>query len=150
MTQLTPNFTLEELVASQTASRLNIDNTPSDEIIDELTRVARFLEAVRELLGQKPIIVSSGYRSVALNAQIKGAPNSQHCLGQAADILIPAFGDPLAVCRAIRDSGLPFDQLIQEGTWTHVSIPAAGTAPRGQVLTAHFGGTVTYSDGIGG
>jgi hypothetical protein len=149
MTQLTANFTLEELTASQTASRLNIDNTPVAAIIGELTRLARFLETVRDALGQAPVVVSSGYRSVALNTQIGGARDSQHCLGQAADILVPRFGDPLTVCRAIQASGLPFDQLIQEGTWTHVSIPSAGIAPRGQVLTAHFGGNVTYSEGIG-
>ncbi len=147
---LTDHFTLEELTASQTASRYGIDNTPTPEIVAELTRLANFLETVKQLLGGVPVIVSSGYRSVALNTQIRGASNSQHCLGQAADILVPAFGTPLAVCQAIAASTLPFDQLIQEGTWTHVSIPAVGVQPRRSKLTAHFGGTTSYTSGFGG
>jgi zinc D-Ala-D-Ala carboxypeptidase len=146
---LTDHFTVEELTASQTASRLNIDNTPSQDIVGELTRLAAFLETIKALLGGVPIIVSSGYRSVALNTQIGGARDSQHCLGRAADILAPTFGSPLDVCRKIADSDLPFDQLIQEGTWTHVSIPAADVEPRKDVLTAHFGGNVSYSHGLG-
>lgn len=146
---LSDHFTLEELTASQTASRFNIDNTPSPDIVAELTRLADFLESVRTLLGGVPITVSSGYRSVELNARIGGASNSQHCKGQAADLLVPSYGTPLQVCQAIQGSDLRFDQLIQEGTWTHVSIAPAGQDPRLQVLTARFGGNTTYTEGLG-
>jgi len=103
---LSDHFTLEELTASQTASRFNIDNTPSEEIVAELTRLAAFLEGVRALLGA-PITISSGYRSLELNARIGGASKSQHCEGQAADILAPSYGTPLQVCQAIQGSDLP-------------------------------------------
>lgn len=129
---LSPNFTLEELVSSQTASRLNIDNTPSPEIIERLKMTCTKLEEVRLLLGH-PIIVSSGYRSPRLNAAVGGVTTSAHSEGYAADFLCPGFGSPLEVCKKIAASDLKFDQLIREydnpdparsgqsGGWTHIS-----------------------------
>lgn len=142
---LTPHFTLAELVESQTATRKGIDNTPPPAVVAGLTRVAQLLEQVRALVGG-PINVSSGYRSPALNKAVGGAVNSAHVLGLAADITAPGLS-PKALAKMIQRAGLEFDQLIYEGTWVHIGLSAS--SPRRQVLTATFsGGRASYSVGI--
>ena len=142
---LTPHFTLEELSFSSTAQRLGIDNTPGPMDAARLLLLAEGLEKVRDLLGY-PLHIDSGFRCAALNAAVRGAKNSAHLAGWAADFLCPQFGDPLKVVRAIAGSDLDFDQCIQEGTWTHISF---SPARRRQILTANFGpeGT-TYTVGV--
>ncbi|HMI96635.1 MAG TPA: D-Ala-D-Ala carboxypeptidase family metallohydrolase [Micropepsaceae bacterium] len=121
MVQLSAHFTLEEMIASQEATRQGIDNTPSVDVLEHLKETCARLEEVRALLG-RPIIISSGYRSAQLNAAIGGAANSAHMLGYAVDFICPGFGPPLAVCREIEKAGLIYDQLIHEfGAWTHLS-----------------------------
>lgn len=137
MTPLSPHFSLEELTASQTAARRGIDNTPSMEIVGALRQTARGMEDVRALLGGRVISVSSGYRSPRLNRAIGGARASAHLLGRAVDFNCYGFGGPLSVCRAIAASDLVFDQLIEEGTWTHISFDERS---RRQVLTKAPGG----------
>src|SRR5882672_5064727 len=100
MTQLSPNFTLEEMIASQEGARRGIDNTPSPEIIEHLKEACTKLEEVRKVLGNRPILINSGYRSPKLNKAIKGAAKSAHMSGYAVDFICPSFGDPLAVCQA--------------------------------------------------
>ena len=149
MTQFTPHFTVEELTQSQTAIRRGIDNTPSPGAVANLKRVAALLEQVRMLLGEKPILVSSGYRSPGVNAAVGGASNSRQLVGLAADFTCPSFGMPRAICREVAESRLPFDQLIFEGTWVHIGLSPEGTPLRRQVLTAHFqNGMSTYTEGI--
>lgn len=136
--KLSEHFTLEEMVASGSAARLGIDNTPAPEIVDALRVTAELLEKVRELLGH-PIVITSGYRSPELNKAIGGAANSAHTRGQAADFICPGFGKPLKVCRAIVRSPLTYDQIILEfppNGWTHIA-----TGPRKQVLTIDSKGT---------
>ena len=134
--QLTKHFSLEELIASEAAVRLGIDNTPTDEILLNLQALAAGLELARSALGGRPIHVNSGYRCHALNKKIGGAKNSQHMKGLAADIIFPSFGPPLAVCRAIVAARVPSDQIIHEfGQWCHVSFAAPGEKPRGDLLT---------------
>lgn len=149
MDKLTDHFSLEEMTASETAARRGIDNTPSPAIIKNLTRTAQLLERVRVLLGSKPILVSSGYRSPALNAAVGGSKTSAHMQGLAADFICPGFGTPLEICKLLDSLGVNFDQLIQEGTWVHIGLAADGVKPRRQVLTAKFsqGGT-TYGGGL--
>ncbi|MBI3514386.1 MAG: DUF882 domain-containing protein [Proteobacteria bacterium] len=130
--KLSDHFTLEELVHSQDAERHNIDNTPSAAIIENLGVVARSLETVRALF-DGPIIITSGYRSPALNAFVHGAANSQHMEGLAADFICPQAGTPAEICQRIENSGIGFDQLIYEYTWCHISFVA--TAPRRMALT---------------
>ncbi|MCG2585523.1 D-Ala-D-Ala carboxypeptidase family metallohydrolase [Massilia sp. TS11] len=145
--KLSLNFTLEELTFSQTATRLGIDNTPGPDVIENLRRIAQLLERVRVLVGG-PIVVSSGYRSPALNAAVGGAqdPPSAHTLGLAADITTPRM-TPKALAILIRDSGIEFDQVIHEGTWVHIGLRAGQL--RRQVLTAQFnGGRATYTEGV--
>ncbi len=143
--QLSPNFSLAEFVASQEATRACIDNTPPADVLENLRETSGRLEVVRGALGH-PVIISSGYRSPKLNAMIGGVPTSAHVDGYAADFLCPGFGEPSLVCARIMASGIKFDQLIQEGTWTHISF---APAMRQEVLTAKFtpAGAV-YSQGI--
>ena len=139
------NFTLEDFTYSQTATRKGIDNVPTDEQIANLTELAQVLERVRTLLGAE-LHIDSGFRSPKLNAAIGGSVNSAHLEGYAADILCPGFGSPAEVCKAIRDGKIPFDQLIQEGSWVHISVDPR---MRGEVLTASFSnGKATYTNGI--
>ena len=134
--QLTENFSLEELMASDTAARAGIDNQPPASLMNNLQALAEALEQVRLVLGGYPIHVNSGYRCAALNTKVGGASNSRHMLGLAADILCPQFGPPLTVCQAIAGSGIPVDQVIHEfGRWCHVSVPALGSAPQRELLT---------------
>jgi zinc D-Ala-D-Ala carboxypeptidase len=135
--QLTVHFSLEELIASETAARKGIDNTPPDELMGHLLALASGLEKVRKVLGNKAIHVNSGYRCAALNKAVGGSPKSRHMLGLAADILCPQFGTPLQVCQAIVRAEIPFDQVIHEfGRWCHVAFPAPGTVtPKGETLT---------------
>jgi hypothetical protein len=142
---LSEHFTIEELVASQLAARHRIDNRPGPAELANLHRVASVLEEVRVLVGG-PVLVSSGYRSPAVNAAVGGAKSSAHLQGLAADINVPGF-TPRALAQRIRDSDIQFDQLIYEGTWVHIGL-AAG-ALRREVLTATFApGGVRYSQGL--
>ena len=120
--KLSPNFTLEELTASETAVRYGIDNTPDNEVLMNLRRLALFLEEVRKAVGM-PLHINSAYRSVEANRIVGGKSTSQHCRGAAADIKVKDM-TPDQVVRAIIKAGLPYDQVIREfDSWTHVSIP---------------------------
>lgn len=132
---LSAYFSLEELVASQYASRHGIDNTPDQATMINLTDTAFKMDDVRHLLG-KPILVSSGYRSPALNKAIGGSKTSSHTTGNAVDFTCPTFGTIENVFDRIRHSGIKFDQLILEfpnrGGWVHIGF---GTKARGQCLS---------------
>lgn len=94
----------------------------------------------------RPIQVSSGYRSPAVNAAVGGARDSAHVRGLAADITTPGM-TPKDLALAIIRASLEFDQLIYEGTWVHIGL--SQTAPRGEILTATFQpGGVVYSRGL--
>ena len=118
---LSEHFTLEEMTSSQTAVRSGIDNSAPPEIVERLKVLCEGLEKVRHALGDRPITISSGYRCPALNRAVGGAVASAHMQGYAADIECPAFGDPYAVCQAIKASGIRFNQMIHEyGGWCHI------------------------------
>ena len=144
--QLSEHFTLSELTHSQTASRLGLDNTPSASVAASLLRTAIGLERIRKLVG-KPIVVSSGYRSPLVNKAVGGAANSQHTLGQAADITCPGYGTPAALMALVVKSGIDYDQAILEfasngGGWLHVSFTST---PRKQALVIDHDGTRAYA-----
>lgn len=129
-------FTINELTKSSTASRLHINNTPSQEVKDNLNKlIDNVLDPLRGLYG-KPIIVNSGYRCPKLNKAVGGARNSQHLIGQASDIrtVTNTKESNKQLFDIIRNSKLPFDQLINEYdfNWVHVSY---GPRNRRQVLT---------------
>lgn len=81
--KLTEHFTLAELVASSTARRLGLDNTPTADALQQLHRTAQMLERVRSFLGGKAVIVTSGYRNRQVNAAVGGVTSSDHAQGMA-------------------------------------------------------------------
>jgi hypothetical protein len=146
---LTANFSVEELTASETALRKGIDNTPDADTLANLEITARGLERIRTLMGH-PIHVSSGYRSPKLNAAIGGSKTSSHMSGLAADFTCRQFGEPISICQVIERNAeyIGYQQLINEGRWVHVAFPD-GAEPKYEVLTAHFGGgQVKYTRGL--
>lgn len=143
--RLSENFSLEELTASETAARKGIDNTPSEEVIDNLKRLAAALQEVRALLNHRAILVSSGYRSPELNQAVGGSATSDHCKGLAADFICPSYGTPNDIIRAIAASDLSFKQVIREfDRWVHLAIPEEGQEPRKQALIIDREGTRAY------
>lgn len=139
---LSKNFTLAELTVSQEAARSGLKNIPTTEQIAALRLLCEnVLQPLRDRV-KKPIVVSSGFRSVTLNRRIGGSATSQHCKGQAADFSIPgmSIADTVAL---IRKMGLPADQVIDEfGAWVHVSY---GPRRRQQFLKARYiGGRTVY------
>lgn len=146
--RLTKHFTLEEMTASESAIKLGINNVPTEAQIINLTVLCdKVLEPVREHF-EKPILVSSGYRSRTLNVAIGGSKTSQHCYGQAVDI--NNKGSELLNAQIffwIKDN-LEYDQLIwefgnsKEPEWVHVSFASVN---RKQVLKAtKVNGKSTY------
>lgn len=148
--QLSPHFRLSEFLVSREAVVHGIDNTPGPVAIANLTRLARELEVCRVVLGGVPMSISSGFRCPPLNAMVKGAVDSAHLDGRAADFTAPGFGTPQQICQRLIDTHVDFDQLIFEGTWVHFGIAEVGLKPRGQVLTAVFtpGARTRYLQGI--
>lgn len=135
--QLSENFSLEEMTATQ---HRDIDNTAPPEVVERLRNTAAQMELVRAALGERVITVSSGYRCPALNRAVGGAKTSAHLTGDAADFNCYGFGTPLEICRFLTNpaSGAPpWDQIIEEGTWVHLSFDPR---LRGQVLTKRAGG----------
>jgi putative chitinase len=140
---LSPNFTLEELTHTD---HRNLENEPNETELTNLKRLAEFLEAVKTVLGGKPIIVNSAFRSKAVNDAVGSKDTSQHRVGCAADIRVPGM-TPDQVVRAIIASDLGFDQVIREfDRWTHISIPNQVTgSPRKQALIIDKAGTRAFA-----
>ena len=117
---MTPHFTLAELTHTDHRS---LNNTPNPGELANLKRLAEFLEVVKTTLGGKPVIISSAYRSKAVNDSVGSKDTSDHRLGLAADFKVPGM-TPDAVVRAIIAANLPYQQIIREfDAWTHISIP---------------------------
>ena len=115
---MTQNFSIEEL----TATSIALNNTPTEEHKERLkTLCVEVLQPLRDLYG-KPIIITSGYRSAKVNEAVGGARNSQHSMGEAADITGGNRHINKILYELIRDN-LEFDQLIDEFNyrWIHVS-----------------------------
>ena len=117
------NFTMSELLHSDIAEKYNIYNVPDKEHLDNLLLlICNVLQPLRNFIG-KPIIITSGYRNPRLNSHplINGAPNSQHCTGQACDFIIKGM-TPKQIIAKIDASGIEFDQAISEkNVWVHIS-----------------------------
>lgn len=136
--KLTPHFELWEFEQSQTATRKGLDNRVPQEFLPNITRLAEFLEHVRQLL-KSPIIISSGYRSLKVNKAVGGSPRSQHLLGLAADFNVPGYSVK-EVCEILSESRLQYDQLINEfgstgNGWIHISVSEQGKKPRRQYFS---------------
>lgn len=140
---ITLHFTLEELTFTE---HRQFDNTPNDQELENLKRLGLFLEEVKKLLGGKPIMVNSAYRSEEVNRAVGSKDTSQHRHGCAADIRVPGM-TPDEVVQAIKASDLQYDQLIREfDAWTHVSIPnEEGHEPRLMSLIIDKSGTREYA-----
>lgn len=141
---LTRHFSVREFIASNEAERLRIDNAIPFELWQNAVRTCEGLESVKAMvLGGVPVFLSSGYRCPALNAAVGGSPTSDHMKCDAADFTAPAFGSPLAICRAIAANPIIMarvDQLINEyGRWVHISF---GPRRRHQLLTIEKGRTM--------
>jgi hypothetical protein len=143
---LTKHFTLDELTASEAAERNGWDNTPNEQELENLKRLAAFLEEVKTALGGRPVMVNSAFRNKQVNDSVGSKDTSQHRLGCAVDIRVPQL-TPDQVVKAIVAAGLEYDQLIREfDRWTHISIPnTPETAPRRQVLIIDKTGTRLYA-----
>ena len=114
---LSKHFTLGEL----TVTGSGLPNNPNPTELAWLKQLAvNILQPLRDRAGV-PLVVTSGFRSNAVNRAAGGAASSQHRLGQAADFTVAGMA-PIDTCRLIIAMGLPFDQLIQEHhRWVHVS-----------------------------
>lgn len=156
MTHLTPNFTLEELTHTD---HRELDNTPTTAekcIIDgkevmvnayeNLPRLANFLEQLKVILGGKPIIINSAFRSEAVNTAVGSKNTSDHRRGCAADIRVPGM-TPDEVTKAIINSDLPYQQVIREfDRWTHVAITTNDSdIPKKSKLIIDKQGTRAYA-----
>ena len=143
MIQLSPHFSLEELTHTDLRE---FTNEPNETERANLVRLAIFLEQVKELLGGKPIMVNSAFRSKAVNDAVGSKDSSQHRVGCAADLRVPGM-TPDEVVKAIIGSGLPFDQVIREfDRWTHISVPnTPEMTPRRQALIIDKQGTRLYT-----
>ena len=143
MTILTKNFTLEELTHTD---HREFSNEPNESERANLVRLAVFLEQVKELLGGKPIMVNSAFRSKAVNDAVGSKDSSQHRVGCAADLRVPGM-TPDEVVKAVIASDLPFDQVIREfDRWTHISVVShPADTPRRQALIIDRTGTRSYA-----
>jgi putative chitinase len=139
---LSEHFTFEELTHTD---HREFDNTPNVEETENLTRLAGFLEQVKEVLGGKPIMVNSAFRSEAVNNAVGSRNTSQHRIGCAADLRVPGM-TPDEVVKAVIASGIGYDQIIREfDRWTHISVPnTKDMTPRRQALIIDKSGTRQY------
>ena len=129
---LSPHFTLDELTHTD---HRDLDNTPNESETENLKRLAAFLEEVKTVLGGKPIMVNSAFRSKAVNDAVGSKDTSQHRVGCAADIRVPGM-TPDEVVKTVIASKIGYDQVIREfDRWTHLSVPnTEDAAPRRQAL----------------
>jgi putative chitinase len=143
MTSLSKHFTLAELTVTD---HREFDNSPTQEEISNLQRLAQLLEQVKEAIGGKPVMVNSAFRSKAVNDAVGSSDKSQHRHGCAADLRVPGM-TPDEVVRAVIAAGLPFDQIIREfDRWTHISIPNVdGAEPRKSALIIDKTGTRQFA-----
>jgi hypothetical protein len=140
---LSVHFTLEELTHTD---HREFDNSPNASETANLIRLAGLLEDVKILLGNKPIMVNSAFRSKQVNDAVGSKDTSQHRIGCAADIRVPNM-TPDEVVRAIIASEIGYDQIIREfDRWTHISVPSVpGSSPRRQALIIDKTGTRPFA-----
>lgn len=140
---LSDHFTLEELTHTD---HREFENTPNASELANLVRLAAFLERLKALLGDRPVMVNSAFRSKQVNDAVGSKDTSQHRVGCAADLRVPNM-TPDEVVRAVIASDLPFDQVIREfDRWTHISVPNTPDAkPRRQALIIDRNGTRPFA-----
>lgn len=145
---ITEHFSWAEVIHSGYALTHNIPNILPTELENIVRGTAAGMERVRAALGNKPISVTSWYRSLPVNRAVQSKDTSQHIKGEAVDFTCPVFGTPVDICRKLillRDL-IRFDQLILEPSWVHISFAIATGKPRGQVLSLLSTGS--YASGL--
>jgi len=151
--KLSNNFTLAEFTKSQTALRLDIDNTPEGEHLEAAKALfENVVQPVRDNFG--PTVINSGYRGPRLNEAVGGSATSQHCKGEAVDIECP--GVPNAEVAEWILENLDFDQLILEfytkgvpdSGWVHVSYKADGENRKSVLTALKENGKTKYVQGL--
>jgi hypothetical protein len=140
---LSEHFTLEELTYTD---HREFDNTPNEQELENLKRLAAFLEEVKGVLGGKPVMINSAFRCKQVNDAVGSKDTSQHRIGCAADLRVPGM-TPDEVVKAVIASGIGFDQVIREfDRWTHISVPnTKDMTPRRQALIIDKSGTRVYA-----
>ena len=144
--KLSANFSLEEFTASETAERRRLDNSLPPELLMTAQNTAEMMEKIRAVLGDNPIIITSGYRSPEVNRAIGSGDSSDHIKAMAVDFKCPAYGTPKAVALHLSNKidSLGIGQIIYEHTWVHVSTRRPSKDVN-RVLTMNGG---NYSVGI--
>ena len=114
------NFSISELISSNTAVIHKINNMPDINSLDNMLKLIVFcLQPLRDKI-RRPMVVSSGFRCKQLNKLVGGVPTSHHCIGCACDFHVPGMTIKETI-EFIKKSGIKFTQLIDEGTWVHIS-----------------------------
>jgi uncharacterized protein YcbK (DUF882 family) len=149
--KLTPNFTLEELEASNEATRKRIENKVPNDLLPNMRKTAEMLQRIRDYLSEQrgvdiPITVSSGYRSLLVNRAIGSSDTSDHVQALAVDWRAPTFGTPTEICKALahRVEDLQIGQLINEYPGDNGWVHAGARQPRkmiNRVITITHNGT---------
>lgn len=136
-TKLSPNFTLQEATASSTATRHGVQNNPTMAELEMLRYAAAKMEIVREVLDNRPIYISSWFRSHKVNQLVGGSKTSAHLSGLAVDFTARGYGTLERTCAAIIAAKdiIQYDQLILEPTWIHLGFSAPDKTPRMEELT---------------
>ena len=115
--KITRNFSLEEFVKSDTAEKYNIDNTPQQNVINNIVSLCGLLQKIRDKYG-KPMHINSGYRCPKLNSKVGGSKTSQHMNGSAADISVGSAKQNKELFELIvnmaNNKEIQFRQLIDE------------------------------------
>ena len=151
--KLSKNFTVAEYIKSQTATRHEIDNSLSEEHLENAKKLfANVVQPIREKFGIT--IITSGYRSPDLNAKIGGSSKSQHCKGQAVDL--ECLKESNADVAMWIENNLDFDQLILEfytpgepsSGWIHVSYNEEGKNRKSVLTASKIKGKTVYSKGL--
>ena len=151
--KLSKNFTVAEYIKSQTATRHEIDNSLSEEHLENAKKLfANVVQPIREKFGIT--IITSGYRSPDLNAKIGGSSKSQHCKGQAVDL--ECLKESNADVAMWIENNLDFDQLILEfytpgepsSGWIHVSYNEDGKNRKSVLTASKINGKVVYTNGL--
>lgn len=124
--KLSQNFSFYELTKTTHADLQQKNQEDAVPYISALTDLAVMLEVVRKRFG--PVVVTSGFRGPALNARVNGQASSQHCRGEAADIVCPATAVPDLHKWIVTKSGIAYGQCILEmppgRAWVHLSLGA--------------------------
>jgi len=151
--KLSKNFTVAEYIKSQTATRHEIDNSLSEEHLENAKKLfANVVQPIREKFGIT--IITSGYRSPELNAKIGGSSKSQHCKGQAVDL--ECLKESNADVAMWIENNLDFDQLILEfytpgepsSGWIHVSYNEDGKNRKSVLTASKINRKTVYTNGL--